>query len=62
MVTDASKVVRYVVSGTWDNKIDCAKVVYHKTSGGKGAVPPSSQKGQPQTLPPSTIWTRVLPP
>ncbi|XP_031574261.1 oxysterol-binding protein 1-like isoform X3 [Actinia tenebrosa] len=62
VVTDASKVVRYVISGTWDHKIDCAKVVYHKPSGGKGAVPPSSQKGQPQTLPPSTIWTRVLPP
>lgn len=60
-MTDTSKVVRYVITGTWDGKIDCAKVVYHKPSPGSksGTV---AQKGQPQTLPPTTIWERVMPP
>ncbi|XP_020896123.1 oxysterol-binding protein 2 isoform X2 [Exaiptasia diaphana] len=61
VVTDNSKVVRYVISGTWDAKIDCAKVVYHKSpSLGKGTATP--QKGTPQTLPATTIWQRILPP
>ena len=60
MVSDSAKVVRYVISGTWDNKIDGVKVVYGKL-GGKGAHT-ASQKNQPQTLPANTLWKRVLPP
>lgn len=56
-MADTSKVVRYVISGTWDAKIDCAKVVYHKTGKGTG----NPQKGTPQTLPATTIWQRLIP-
>ncbi|EDO44125.1 predicted protein [Nematostella vectensis] len=61
VVTDSTKTVRYVISGTWDNKIEAAKVVYLKSPGVK-AQGSSSQKGQPQTLPPVVLWKRVLPP
>ena len=49
-VLDKSKVTHYLLTGTWDAKIDCAEVVYSTKSEG----------GQPkqvaQTKSPVTLW------
>ncbi|XP_068749681.1 oxysterol-binding protein 1-like isoform X2 [Montipora capricornis] len=58
VITDHHKVVRYVISGTWDNKIDGAKVVYTRPSSSAVKQPPSTpHKSQAQTMPPVTLWT-----
>ncbi|XP_015762433.1 PREDICTED: oxysterol-binding protein 1-like isoform X1 [Acropora digitifera] len=57
VITDHHKVVRYVISGTWDNKIDGAKVVYTRTSSSAVKQPPSTpHKSQAQTMPPVALW------
>ena len=59
VVTDHHKVVRYVLSGTWDNKIDGAKVAYTRSPSSNVKQPPSTpHKSQAQTLPPVTLWKK----
>ena len=61
-VVDRQKVTRYVLSGFWDQKVECAKVVYREplvSPGGKTPQgTPTTKHGNPQTLPPSVLWIR----
>ncbi|RMX53738.1 hypothetical protein pdam_00000317 [Pocillopora damicornis] len=58
VITDSSKVVRYVISGTWDNKLDGAKVVYHRSPSNVKQPASTPHKSQAQTLPPVTLWKK----
>lgn len=58
VVTDSSKVVRYVISGTWDNKLDGAKVIYTRSPSNVKQPPSTPHKSQAQTLPPVTLWMK----
>ncbi|XP_020601672.1 oxysterol-binding protein 1-like isoform X1 [Orbicella faveolata] len=58
VVTDSSKVVRYVISGTWDNKLDGAKVMYTRSPSSVKQPPSTPHKSQAQTLPPVTLWMK----
>jgi len=61
-VTDNQKVTRYVISGFWDQKAECAKVVYRDPMYQPGnKVPqgtPVSKIANPQTLPPTLLWNK----
>ncbi|XP_065054359.1 oxysterol-binding protein 1-like isoform X2 [Rhopilema esculentum] len=61
-VVDSQKVTRYVISGIWDQKAECAKVVYRDPMLKPGAkIPqgnPVSKAGNPQTLPPTMLWVK----
>ena len=61
-VVDSQKVTRYVISGIWDQKAECAKVVYRDSMLKPGAKVPQgnavSKAGNPQTLPPTMLWVK----
>lgn len=60
-VLDKNDVRRYVLSGMWDQKMECAKVIYkepHLSGGKQPQGLPTSKSGNPQTLPPQLLWTR----
>jgi len=54
IVTDKTGNVRWVIQGTWDDHIECAKVV-----GQSGKNP--NEKTVFETLPPKTIWKKNPP-
>uniref|UniRef100_A0A6I8T0D6 Oxysterol-binding protein n=1 Tax=Xenopus tropicalis TaxID=8364 RepID=A0A6I8T0D6_XENTR len=55
VVTDANGKAHYVLSGTWDEKMECAKIVQssHGNSCAEG-----KQKTVYQTLPPKLLWKK----
>ncbi|XP_068102573.1 oxysterol-binding protein 2 isoform X4 [Hyperolius riggenbachi] len=55
VVTDANGKAHYVLSGTWDEKMECAKIV--QSSQGNGSVE-GKQKTVYQTLPPKLLWKK----
>lgn len=56
VVVDASGAARYIVSGTWDRKVEIAKVLKERVD--------KSGKGKPvyETGPPQLVWQRTMPP
>lgn len=52
---DSEDAAHYILSGTWDDKMECAKIV--DSSGGCGG-PESRQKTVYQTLPPKLLWKK----
>ncbi|KAJ8043715.1 Oxysterol-binding protein 1 [Holothuria leucospilota] len=56
VVVDASGAARYIVSGTWDRKVEIAKVLNERLD--------KSGKGKPvyETGPPQLVWQRKPPP
>ncbi|XP_071998099.1 oxysterol-binding protein 2 isoform X4 [Engystomops pustulosus] len=55
VVTDANGKAHYVLSGTWDEKMECAKIV--QSSQGNGSAE-GKQKTVYQTLPPKLLWKK----
>ncbi|KAM4053263.1 oxysterol-binding protein 2 isoform 1-T1 [Anomaloglossus baeobatrachus] len=55
LVTDANGKAHYVLSGTWDEKMECAKIV--QSSQGNGSTE-GKQKTVYQTLPPKLLWKK----
>lgn len=47
---DKSKVTHYILTGTWDKKIECAEVFYNNNT--EGGIP----KQTAQTRAPFTLW------
>lgn len=63
-VADKNNVTRYVLSGTWDQKVEIAKMVYKEPHHNPGKLPqgmPSSKSGNPQMLPSQLLWTKKPP-
>ena len=52
-VMDAEGNAHYILSGTWDEKIECSKVVQSSKGGTEGR-----QKTVYQTLPAKLLWKR----
>lgn len=52
-VKDRNGVTRYVLSGVWDNKVECAKVVIDPQGN------TSTSNNNLHTLPPQLLWTRT---
>ena len=52
---DGDDTAHYILSGTWDDKMDYAKIV--DRSGGCGG-PEARQKTVYQTLPPKLLWKK----
>jgi len=61
-VADKNNVTRYVLSGIWDQKVECAKVIYkepHHAGGGKQPQGMATSKSSnPQTLPAQLLWSK----
>ncbi|XP_077318226.1 oxysterol-binding protein 2 isoform X1 [Lithobates pipiens] len=55
VVTDANGKAHYVLSGTWDEKMECAKIVQSSQGNGSGE---GKQKTVYQTLPPKLLWKK----
>ncbi|KAM4808480.1 oxysterol-binding protein 2 [Rhinophrynus dorsalis] len=55
VVTDANAKAHYVLSGTWDEKMECAKIV--QSSQGNSSAE-GKQKTVYQTLPPKLLWKK----
>uniref|UniRef100_A0A8C5PYS1 Oxysterol-binding protein n=1 Tax=Leptobrachium leishanense TaxID=445787 RepID=A0A8C5PYS1_9ANUR len=55
VVSDSNGKAHYVLSGTWDEKIECAKIV--QSSQGNGSAE-GKQKTVYQTLPPKILWKK----
>jgi len=64
-VADKNNVTRYVLSGTWDQKIEIAKMVYKEPnaalSGKQPQGMPTSKSSNPQMLPSQLLWTKIPP-
>ena len=63
-VADKNNVTRYVLSGTWDQKVEIAKMVYKEPHSGPGKLPqgmPASKSSNPQMLPAILVWEKKLP-
>ncbi|XP_063042380.1 oxysterol-binding protein 2-like [Engraulis encrasicolus] len=56
VVMDGEDTAHYILSGTWDEKMECAKIV--DSSGGCGGGPEARQKTVYQTLPPKLLWKK----
>ncbi|XP_057295894.1 oxysterol-binding protein 1-like isoform X2 [Hydractinia symbiolongicarpus] len=60
-VADVNNVTRYVLSGIWDQKVECGKVIYKEPHLGGSKAPqgmPTSKSGNPQTLPAQLLWSK----
>ncbi|XP_065663146.1 oxysterol-binding protein 1 isoform X2 [Hydra vulgaris] len=60
-VFDKNNVTRYVLSGIWDQKVDCAKVIYKEPNIGNGKQPqgmPTTKSSNPNTLPAQLLWAK----
>ncbi|KAM8866252.1 oxysterol-binding protein 2 isoform 1-T1 [Synchiropus picturatus] len=55
VVADAGRQAHYILSGTWDDKMESAKIV-HSSRGGSGSE--GKQKTVYQTLPPKLLWKK----
>ncbi|KAG8456205.1 hypothetical protein GDO86_002121 [Hymenochirus boettgeri] len=55
VVTDANSKAHYVLSGTWDEKMECAKII--QSSQGNSSAE-GKQKTVYQTLPPKLLWKK----
>lgn len=55
VVSDADGKAHYVMSGTWDEKMECSKIVQssHGSAGSEG-----KQKTVYQTLSPKVLWKK----
>ncbi|XP_002735155.1 oxysterol-binding protein 1-like [Saccoglossus kowalevskii] len=58
IVTDAAGTAKYVISGTWDKKMEAAKILH----GGERPSSGSKEKQVYQTGPPRLLWHRNYPP
>ena len=50
-----------MLSGAWDQKVECAKVIYKEPHALTGKTPqgmPTSKSGNPQTLPAQLLWNK----
>lgn len=55
VVTDSGGQAHYILSGTWDEKMESAKII-HSSEGANGSE--GKQKTVYQTLPPKLLWKK----